>query len=74
VFVIIGRQDHDVWFFVFFQIDFLRYSQQWKKKAVFVLNKADIYQNNQEVCVVFLFVLIIGILISMSSFVVKLLN
>ncbi|CAJ1969281.1 unnamed protein product [Sphenostylis stenocarpa] len=30
------------------EIAFLRYSQQWKKKAVFVLNKADIYQNNQE--------------------------
>ncbi|KAG4909020.1 hypothetical protein JHK87_055136 [Glycine soja] len=31
------------------EIAFLRYSQQWKKKAVFVLNKADIYQNNHEV-------------------------
>lgn len=30
------------------EIDFLRYSQQWKKKAVFVLNKADIYQNNHD--------------------------
>lgn len=30
------------------EITFLRYSQQWKKKAVFVLNKADIYQNNHE--------------------------
>ncbi|TKY52619.1 transmembrane GTPase FZO [Spatholobus suberectus] len=30
------------------EIDFLRYSQQWKKKAIFVLNKADIYQNNHE--------------------------
>ncbi|RDY12542.1 putative transmembrane GTPase FZO-like, chloroplastic, partial [Mucuna pruriens] len=30
------------------EISFLRYSQQWKKKAVFVLNKADIYQNNHE--------------------------
>ncbi|RZC25049.1 probable transmembrane GTPase FZO-like, chloroplastic [Glycine soja] len=30
------------------EIAFLRYSQQWKKKAVFVLNKADIYQNNHE--------------------------
>ncbi|KAH1188948.1 putative transmembrane GTPase FZO-like, chloroplastic [Glycine max] len=35
------------------EIAFLRYSQQWKKKAVFVLNKADIYQNNHEVCIVF---------------------
>ncbi|KAK7393537.1 hypothetical protein VNO78_22095 [Psophocarpus tetragonolobus] len=30
------------------EVDFLRYSQQWKKKAVFVLNKADIYQNSHE--------------------------
>ncbi|KAJ1405153.1 P-loop containing nucleoside triphosphate hydrolase [Sesbania bispinosa] len=30
------------------EIAFLRYSQQWKKKVVFVLNKADIYQNNHE--------------------------
>ncbi|KAK7345901.1 hypothetical protein VNO77_16517 [Canavalia gladiata] len=30
------------------EITFLRYSQQWKKKVVFVLNKADIYQNTHE--------------------------
>ncbi|KAL1329623.1 hypothetical protein HN51_046798 [Arachis hypogaea] len=30
------------------EITFLRYSQQWKKKVVFVLNKADIYQNAHE--------------------------
>ncbi|KAK7277640.1 hypothetical protein RJT34_22655 [Clitoria ternatea] len=30
------------------EIAFLRYSQQWKKKAVFVLNKADIYRNTHE--------------------------
>ncbi|CAI9107845.1 OLC1v1007315C1 [Oldenlandia corymbosa var. corymbosa] len=30
------------------EITFLRYTQQWKKKVVFVLNKADIYQNNVE--------------------------
>ncbi|KAI5395181.1 hypothetical protein KIW84_061688 [Lathyrus oleraceus] len=30
------------------EVAFLRYSQQWKKKVVFVLNKADIYQNNHE--------------------------
>ncbi|RYR74087.1 hypothetical protein Ahy_A02g008702 isoform C [Arachis hypogaea] len=30
------------------EITFLRYSQQWKKKVVFVLNKADIYQNARE--------------------------
>lgn len=38
-----------MFFYVIFQIAFLRYSQQWKKKVVFVLNKADIYQNNHEV-------------------------
>ncbi|QCE06434.1 thiamine-phosphate pyrophosphorylase [Vigna unguiculata] len=38
------------------EIDFLRYSQQWKKKAVFVLNKADIYQNNQELEEAMLFI------------------
>ena len=32
-----------------FQVTFLRYSQQWKKKVVFVLNKADIYQDIHEV-------------------------
>ncbi|OIV91325.1 hypothetical protein TanjilG_01943 [Lupinus angustifolius] len=30
------------------EIAFLRYSQQWKKKVVFVLNKVDIYQNTRE--------------------------
>lgn len=32
-----------------FQVAFLRYSQQWKKKVVFVLNKSDIYQSSHEV-------------------------
>jgi len=41
-------------FYVPFQVDFLRYSQQWKKKVVFVLNKADIYQNNHEVYLCFM--------------------
>ncbi|XWS76410.1 hypothetical protein CRYUN_Cryun01aG0173800 [Craigia yunnanensis] len=30
------------------EVTFLRYTQQWKKKIVFVLNKADLYQNAQE--------------------------
>ncbi|XVF32586.1 hypothetical protein REPUB_Repub17cG0094900 [Reevesia pubescens] len=30
------------------EVAFLRYTQQWKKKVVFVLNKADLYQNAQE--------------------------
>ncbi|XVF72416.1 hypothetical protein PTKIN_Ptkin12aG0119600 [Pterospermum kingtungense] len=30
------------------EVSFLRYTQQWKKKVVFVLNKADLYQNAQE--------------------------
>ncbi|KAK8630710.1 hypothetical protein V6N13_079491 [Hibiscus sabdariffa] len=30
------------------EVTFLRYTQQWKKKVVFVLNKADLYQNVQE--------------------------
>ncbi|KAF7804755.1 putative transmembrane GTPase FZO-like, chloroplastic [Senna tora] len=30
------------------EVAFLRYSQQWKKKVVFVLNKSDIYQNPDE--------------------------
>lgn len=30
------------------EVSFLRYTQQWKKKVVFVLNKADIYQNTDE--------------------------
>ncbi|XVE73144.1 hypothetical protein DITRI_Ditri11bG0093900 [Diplodiscus trichospermus] len=30
------------------EVAFLRYTQQWKKKVVFVLNKADLYQNPQE--------------------------
>jgi len=63
MFVIIGQAGSSCVVLCCFQIAFLRYSQQWKKKAVFVLNKADIYQNNQEVRVVFLFLLVIGILI-----------
>ncbi|GLT63988.1 hypothetical protein SLA2020_365090 [Shorea laevis] len=30
------------------EVAFLRYTQQWKKKVVFVLNKSDLYQNDQE--------------------------
>ncbi|KAI9080245.1 hypothetical protein K1719_037639 [Acacia pycnantha] len=30
------------------EVAFLRYSQQWKKKVVFVLNKSDIYQSTHE--------------------------
>lgn len=30
------------------EVTFLRYTQQWKKKVVFVLNKSDIYQNVTE--------------------------
>ncbi|GMP99822.1 hypothetical protein CsSME_00047154 [Camellia sinensis var. sinensis] len=30
------------------EVSFLRYTQQWKKKVVFVLNKSDLYQNSNE--------------------------
>ncbi|KAJ7972800.1 Thiamine phosphate synthase [Quillaja saponaria] len=30
------------------EVAFLRYTQQWKKKVVFVLNKSDLYQNDHE--------------------------
>ncbi|XP_038887624.1 probable transmembrane GTPase FZO-like, chloroplastic [Benincasa hispida] len=30
------------------EVNFLRYTQQWKKKVVFVLNKSDLYQNSHE--------------------------
>ncbi|GAV57786.1 MMR_HSR1 domain-containing protein, partial [Cephalotus follicularis] len=30
------------------EVNFLRYTQQWKKKVVFVLNKSDLYQNAIE--------------------------
>ncbi|WJZ90194.1 hypothetical protein VitviT2T_009357 [Vitis vinifera] len=30
------------------EVAFLRYTQQWRKKIVFVLNKADLYQNASE--------------------------
>ncbi|XP_027115677.2 probable transmembrane GTPase FZO-like, chloroplastic [Coffea arabica] len=30
------------------EVTFLRYTQQWKKKVVFVLNKSDLYQNTSE--------------------------
>ncbi|XP_044487086.1 probable transmembrane GTPase FZO-like, chloroplastic [Mangifera indica] len=30
------------------EVDFLRYTQQWKKRFVFVLNKSDLYQNAVE--------------------------
>lgn len=46
---------------MFFQVVFLRYTQQWKKKVVFVLNKSDLYQNSFEVYLYFLFVLIVDI-------------
>lgn len=32
-----------------FQVAFLRYTQQWKKKVMFVLNKSDIFRNPNEV-------------------------
>lgn len=32
-----------------FQVAFLRYTQQWKKRVMFVLNKADIFRNPNEV-------------------------
>lgn len=62
-----------MFFDVVFQIAFLRYSQQWKKKVIFVLNKADIYQNTSEVYLCLL--IYIGYcrtdMVSSSSFVVK---
>ncbi|CAN1729172.1 Probable transmembrane GTPase FZO-like, chloroplastic, partial [Linum perenne] len=30
------------------EVTFLRYTQQWKKKIVFVLNKSDLYRNESE--------------------------
>ncbi|XP_031744115.1 probable transmembrane GTPase FZO-like, chloroplastic isoform X2 [Cucumis sativus] len=30
------------------EVNFLRYTLQWKKKVVFVLNKSDLYQNSDE--------------------------
>ncbi|XP_051118794.1 probable transmembrane GTPase FZO-like, chloroplastic [Andrographis paniculata] len=30
------------------EVSFLRYTQQWKKKVVFVLNKSDLYRNDDE--------------------------
>lgn len=30
------------------EVAFLRYTQQWKKKVVFLLNKADLYRNTDE--------------------------
>ncbi|XP_043812680.1 probable transmembrane GTPase FZO-like, chloroplastic isoform X2 [Manihot esculenta] len=30
------------------EVAFLRYTQQWKKKVVFVLNKSDLYQSSSE--------------------------
>ncbi|GMH02685.1 hypothetical protein Nepgr_004524 [Nepenthes gracilis] len=30
------------------EVTFLRYTQQWKKKVIFVLNKSDLYQNASE--------------------------
>uniref|UniRef100_A0A803MX97 G domain-containing protein n=1 Tax=Chenopodium quinoa TaxID=63459 RepID=A0A803MX97_CHEQI len=31
------------------EIAFLRYTQQWKKKVLFLLNKADLYRNGNEI-------------------------
>uniref|UniRef100_A0A803NAU9 Uncharacterized protein n=1 Tax=Chenopodium quinoa TaxID=63459 RepID=A0A803NAU9_CHEQI len=30
------------------KVEFLRYTQQWKKKVLFLLNKADLYRNGNE--------------------------
>ncbi|KAM7253750.1 hypothetical protein ACFE04_031432 [Oxalis oulophora] len=30
------------------EVNFLRYTQQWKKRVVFVLNKSDLFQNDHE--------------------------
>lgn len=38
------------------EVTFLRYTQQWKKKVVFVLNKSDIYQNATELEEAILFI------------------
>ncbi|XP_022769528.1 probable transmembrane GTPase FZO-like, chloroplastic [Durio zibethinus] len=38
------------------EVAFLRYAQQWKKKVVFVLKKADLYQNAQELEEAILFI------------------
>ncbi|CAI9781164.1 unnamed protein product [Fraxinus pennsylvanica] len=35
------------------EVTFLRYVQQWKKRVVFVLNKSDLYQNAEEVEIIF---------------------
>ena len=40
-----------------FQVTFLRYTQQWKKRVVFLLNKADLYRNSSEVCIYLLYML-----------------
>ncbi|CAK7346601.1 unnamed protein product [Dovyalis caffra] len=38
------------------EVAFLRYTQQWKKKVVFVLNKSDIYRNSSELEEAILFI------------------
>lgn len=38
------------------EVSFLHYTQQWKKKVVFVLNKSDIYQNARELEEAILFI------------------
>lgn len=38
------------------EVTFLRYTQQWKKRVVFVLNKSDIYQNAMELEEAILFI------------------
>ncbi|XP_015892113.3 probable transmembrane GTPase FZO-like, chloroplastic [Ziziphus jujuba] len=38
------------------EVSFLRYTQQWKKKVVFILNKSDLYQNASELEEAILFI------------------
>ncbi|KAG6774473.1 hypothetical protein POTOM_021826 [Populus tomentosa] len=38
------------------EVSFLRYTQQWKKKVVFVLNKSDLYRNSSELEEAMLFI------------------
>ncbi|KAJ6736095.1 TRANSMEMBRANE GTPASE FZO [Salix viminalis] len=38
------------------EVAFLRYTQQWKKKVVFVLNKSDLYRNSSELEEAMLFI------------------
>lgn len=47
--VVYTKADFSFTICIIFQVEFLRYTQQWKKKVVFVLNKSDLYQTPQEV-------------------------